>query len=196
MIVSEYLENLIKNFAKLPGVGKKTARRYAYAILNMPHEDVYEISDAIKNAKDKIKHCKLCGNYTEDEICEICRERDNSVICVVSHPNDLIAIEQTGMYRGVYHILFGLIDPLKGILPKDIKIKELIDRVEQGNVKEIIMATVATHEGNATLAYIRSMLENKDVKITRLAQGISIGTDIEYADASTLTQALHERREI
>ncbi|HEY8390558.1 MAG TPA: recombination mediator RecR [Clostridia bacterium] len=192
----EPIERLINQFTKLPGVGYKTAQRYAYAVIDMSSEQANEFSQAIIDTKSMIKYCKICGNFSTDEICPICAERKSDVICVVSEPKDVLAMEKVRGYKGVYHILHGNISPLQSKGPDDINIKSLIKRVSEGGVKEVILATNPTVEGEATAVYIAKLLKTLGVKTTRLAQGISAGSDIEYADEITLTQALENRKEI
>lgn len=192
----EPIERLINEFTKLPGVGYKTAQRYAYSVINMTHEQAVEFSQAVIDAKNKIRYCRVCGNFSADEICTICSERKSDIICVVSEPKDVLAMEKVRGFKGVYHILHGNISPLQSRGPDDINIKSLIDRVSSGQVKEVILATNPTVEGEATAVYIARLLKTLGVKTTRLAQGISAGSDIEYADEITLTQALENRKEI
>lgn len=194
--ISEPLERLINEFTKLPGVGYKTAQRYAYAVIDTELEEVRTFANAIMDAKKKTKFCSVCGNFTEEDICPICSSRQHSVICVVSEPRDVIAMERVRGYKGVYHILHGNISPLQSRGPDEINIKQLISRVSKGNVEEIILATNPTVEGEATAVYIAKLMKTLGIKTTRLAQGISAGSDIEYADEVTLTKALENRQEI
>lgn len=192
----EPIERLINEFTKLPGVGYKTAQRYAYAVINMTTEQAADFSQAVIAAKNKIRYCNICGNFSSDEICSICADRKSDIICVVSEPKDVLAMEKVRGYRGVYHILHGNLSPLQSKGPDDINIKSLIKRIGTGEVKEVILATNPTVEGEATAFYIAKLLKTLGVKTTRLAQGISAGSDIEYADEITLTQALENRKEI
>lgn len=192
----ESMDRLINSFTKLPAVGQKTAERYAYAIINMDTIDVQEFAKNLVEAKNSIKYCSVCGNWSDKEICNICAKRSSETICVVKEPKDIVAMEKVRDYNGTYHVLHGTISPLAGRGPDDIKIKELLDRVNKGNVKEIIMATNSDVEGEATSMYIARLLKPLGIKVTRLAQGISIGSDIEYQDEVTLTKALQDRREI
>jgi len=187
---------LIGQFEKLPGVGHKTAQRLAYYILNMNNASVDELVDSIVDAKQKVKYCKECYNLTDKELCSICSniQRDKTVVCIVSDPKDLIAMERTKEFKGVYHVLHGTISPMAGIGPEDIRIKELLSRLE--DVKEVILATNPNIEGEATAMYISKLLKPLGVKSTRLAHGLPIGGDLEYADEVTLTKALEGRREI
>lgn len=190
----ESLDRLVALFTKLPGVGQKTAQRYAYKIINMPEVEVEEFASAIKDAKQKIHYCKTCGNYTDMDECEICKTRDKSIICVVKDPKDIAAFEKVKEYKGVYHVLHGTLSPLANIGPNDIKIKELIQRLD--NVQEVIMATNPDVEGEATAMYIARLIKPMGIKVTRLASGVSIGSDIEYADEITLQRALKDRKNI
>jgi recombination protein RecR len=184
---------LINEFSKLPGVGKKTAQRYAYKIVNMSDEEAKEFAQSILDCKARVKYCKVCGNFSEEDVCPICKKRDRSVICVVKEPKDIIAIENMLEYKGVYHVLHGVINPMEGVGPNDIRIKELLARVGD-NVQEVIMATNPDVEGDATALYIAKLLKPLGVKVTRLAQGIPIGSELEYADKGTLSRAFVERK--
>ena len=195
-IFIEPIGRLINEFTKLPGVGKKTAQRYAYKIINMSLEEAAGFAAAITDAKRKVRYCKVCGNFTEGDICDICLRRDKSIICVVKEPKDVIALEKLHEYKGVYHVLHGVINPMEGIGPNDIRIKELLDRVNEGGVAEVIMATNPDVEGEATAMYIARLLKPLGINVTRLAHGIPIGSDIEYTDDVTLSRALLERKSI
>lgn len=192
----EPIGRLINEFTKLPGVGTKTAQRYAYKIINMSDEEAHAFAESIINAKKQVKYCKICGNYSEGEVCDICRERQSEVICVVKEPKDVIALEKAHEFSGVYHVLHGTLNPLEGIGPDDIKVKELLERVKSGNVKEVIMATNPDVEGEATAMYIAALIKPLGLKVTRLAHGIAVGTDLEYADISSLSRALIDRRDM
>ena len=194
-IFIEPIGRLINEFTKLPGVGKKTAQRYAYKIINMSAEEAAEFANAITDAKRKVKYCKVCGNFTENDVCDICRTRDKSTICVVKEPKDVIALEKLHEYKGVYHVLHGVISPMEGVGPNDIRVKELLSRID-GSVKEVIMATNPDVEGEATAMYIARLLKPLGVNVTRLAHGIPIGSEIEYTDDVTLSRALLERKSI
>ena len=194
-IFIEPIGRLINEFTKLPGVGKKTAQRYAYKIINMSAEEAAEFANAITDAKRKVKYCKVCGNFTESDVCYICRTRDKSTICVVKEPKDVIALEKLYEYKGVYHVLHGVISPMEGVGPNDIRVKELLERID-GSVKEVIMATNPDVEGEATAMYIARLLKPLGVNVTRLAHGIPIGSEIEYTDDVTLSRALLERKSI
>ena len=190
----EPIGKLINEFTKLPGVGAKTAQRFAYKVINMSDEEAQAFAEAIINAKKQVKYCSVCGNYSESEVCDICKERSSDVICVVKEPKDVIALEKAHEFSGVYHVLHGTLSPLDGIGPNQIRIKELLERVQSGSVKEIIMATNPDVEGEATAMYIAGLLKPLGIKVTRLAHGIAVGTEIEYADASSLSRAILDRR--
>lgn len=192
----EPIGRLINEFSKLPGVGKKTAQRYAYRVISMTDEEVNSFAAALTGVKKRVRFCKVCGNFTEGEICGICKTRDDSVICVVKEPKDVIALEKLHEFKGVYHVLHGVIDPMNGVSPNDIKIKELLSRVGEGNVKEVIMATNPDVEGEATAMYIAKLLKPLGITVTRLSRGIPIGSELEYTDEVTLSRAFIERKEI
>lgn len=185
------LDKLVNKFRHLPGVGAKTALRYAFAVIEMSEADASEFCEAITELKQNISLCKVCGNFTEGDECEICKRRDHKTICVVSFPKDVIALEKARGYKGVYHVLHGTISPLEGRGPDDIKIKELLARV--GDAEEVIVATNPDVEGEATAMYIAKILKPLGVKVSRIARGISIGSDIEYADELTIARALEAR---
>ena len=192
------LERLTEEFARLPGIGGKTAQRLAFHVLSMSEEDAEEFADAIISAKKTVRCCPICQNLTDQEVCAICEspERDHGVICVVAEPKDIIAMERAREYSGVYHVLHGVISPLNHIGPDDIRIRELLARVAEGTVSEIIMATNPDTEGEATAMYLSRLLRPLGVKVTRLAYGIPVGSQLEYADEVTLLRALEGRREI
>ena len=192
----EPIEKLIEYFRQLPGVGKKTAQRYAFYIIENSKEKADNFANAIKEVKEKVKLCSVCGNYSTSDICPICQTRNRKVICVVQEPKDVVSMEKVKSFDGVYHILFGTISPLENRGPNDIKIKELLQRVQNDKVEEVIMATNPDVEGDATAMYISRLLKPLGVKVTRLAQGISMGSDIEFADEVTLERALEQRKEI
>ncbi len=192
----EPIGRLINEFSKLPGVGKKTAQRYAYRIIDMPEEEARAFADAILSAKRKVHYCKICGNFTENDVCDICKERDGRVICVVKEPKDVIALEKLHEYRGVYHVLHGVINPMEGVGPNDIRIRELLARVGEGNVEEVILATNPDVEGDATALYIAKLIKPLGVRVTRLSRGIPVGSEIEYTDDVTLSRAFNERKEL
>ena len=190
----EPIGRLINEFTKLPGVGAKTAQRYAYKVINMKNEEAEAFAEAILRAKREVRYCKICGNYAEGDVCDICRERDRSVICVVKEPKDVVAMEKAHEFKGVYHVLHGVISPMDGVGPNDIRIRELLSRVSEGGVDEVIMATNPDVEGEATAIYISSLLKPLGIKVTRLAHGIPIGSEIEYADEVTISRALADRK--
>ena len=192
----DVIEKLIEQFRTLPGVGYKTAQRYAFSIIEGKSERAKRFADAIIEAKEKIGFCKICGNFTDKEICPICQSRDRKIICVVKEPKDILAMEKVKTYNGVYHVLFGTISPLEHRGPNDIKIKELLQRVSQDKVQEVIMATNPDVEGDATAMYIAKLLRPLGVGVTRIAQGIAMGSDLEFADEFTLAKALEGRRDI
>lgn len=190
----EPIGRLINEFTKLPGVGAKTAQRYAYKVVNMTEEEAKNFAESILDAKRKVHYCKICGNFSEGEICEICKNRTAETICVVKEPKDCVAIEKLAEFNGVYHVLHGTISPLNGVGPSDIRIRELLERIKAGGVKEIILATNPDVEGEATAMYISGLIKPLGIKVTRLASGISIGTDLEYADEVTLARAFVDRK--
>ena len=193
------LENLVEQFAKLPGVGVKSAQRLAFYVLSMPQEDANAFAQAIVSAKSVIHCCPVCQNLTEgDGPCSICSSprRDASTICVVADPKDVVAMERSREYQGLYHVLHGVISPMNHVGPDDIRVKELVDRVAKGGVAEVIMATNPDTEGEATAMYLSRLLKPFQVKVTRLAYGIPVGSHLEYADDATLMRALEGRREM
>ena len=192
------LQNLADQFARLPGIGGKTAQRLAFHVLSLPLEDAEEFAAAILEAKKQVHTCPRCQNLTDREICPICDDdmRDSSIICVVAEPRDVIAMERSREFRGTYHVLHGVISPLNHVTQDDIKIRELLHRVASGEVKEVIMATNPDTEGEATAMYISRLLRPMEVKVTRLAYGVPVGSQLEYADEVTLSRALEGRQEI
>lgn len=192
----ESLEKLISIFRSLPGVGAKTAQRYAYKVVNSDKKYAEDFSDAILDAKKKIKYCQECGNFTDTQVCSICSNRIAKIICVVKEPKDIDAMEKVKNFSGVYHVLHGTINPLENRGPNDIRIKELLERISKHKTEEVIMATNPDVEGDVTAMYIAKLLKPLGVKVTRIAQGISMGSELEYADEITLTRALEGRREI
>ena len=192
----QVIENLIEQFRTLPGVGYKTAQRYAYSVIEGTTERAERFSCAIKEAKEKIGFCKVCGNFTDQEVCPICQQRNRQIVCVVKDPKDVLSMEIVKTYDGVYHVLFGTISPLEHRGPDQIRIKELLSRVQTDKVVEVIVATNPDVEGEATAMYIAKILSPLGVKVTRLAQGIAKSSNIEYADEVTLSKALEARREI
>ena len=195
-IFIEPIGKLVNEFSKLPGVGKNTAQRYAYKIIDMSEADARAFADAILGVKRKVKYCKICGNFTEDDECAICRVRDKSVICVVKEPKDVLAIEKLREFKGVYHVLHGVIDPLAGVGPNDIRIRELLARLNSESVKEVIVATNPDVSGDATAMYLAKLIKPLDIKVTRLSRGIPVGSEIEYTDDVTLARAFVERNQI
>ena len=198
MLYTSSFSKLIDVFRKMPGVGSKSAVRMAYYILSLSDEETKEITDAILNAKSKIHYCSICQNITETDPCEICSNprRDNSILCIMDKPKDVVALEKTREYFGMYHVLHGSISPMDGIGPDDLKIKELIQRIANGNFKEVIMANNPSIEGEATAMYISKLIKPFGVKVSRIAYGIPVGGDLEYADQITLAKAREGRREI
>jgi recombination protein RecR len=193
---SETVKKLINQFEKLPGIGHKTAVRLAFYILESTMEDVKEMSEILVEAKEKVRFCSKCYNLTESEICSICSnsKRDESILCVVESVKDVIAMEKTHEYKGLYHVLHGSISPMNNITAGDIKIKELLERLKEDDVKEIILATNPTVEGEATAMYISRLIKPLGIEVTRIAHGIPVGGDLEYADEITLIKALEGRR--
>lgn len=189
---------LIEEFEKLPGIGHKTAQRLAFHVLNLPEDKVDNLADALREAKRKTKYCSICSNLTDVDPCSVCSgsSREHTVICVVEDPRDVVAMERTREFKGLYHVLHGAISPMEGIGPEDIKIKELLARIKEGSVREVILATNPDIEGEATAMYISKLLKPLGIRTTRIAHGIPVGGDIEYADEVTLAKALEGRREI
>ena len=194
----EPLENLIDQFAQFPGIGRKSAVRMAYQVMSMPPKQAMELAKAIEHAKSDLHRCRICQDYTTGDVCKICasQKRDRSIICVVEGPRDIKSIERTHEYNGLYHVLHGLISPMDGIGPEQLHIKELLARISAGGVDEVIMATNPTVEGEATAMYIARLLKPMGVRVTRLAYGIPVGGNLEYADEVTLFRALEGRSEL
>ena len=190
----ECIERLINELSKLPGVGKKTAQRYAYGIIEWDKSSAQAFCDAVTEVKQKIGKCKVCCNYSETEVCDICSTRDKSVICVVSYPKDVISLERVSGFRGVYHVLGGVISPIDGVFEDDINVDGLIARLD--GVKEVIIATNPDVKGEATAFTVAKRVKQAGVKVTRLAQGISMGSEVEYADEVTLSRAIESRVEL
>ena len=192
------LQELADQFARLPGIGGKTAQRLAFHVLGLPEAEAQQFAEAILNAKRQVHTCPVCQNLTDREICSICNDdlRDKGVICVVAEPRDVIALERSREFNGVYHVLHGVISPLNHVTQEDIKIRELLIRVGTGDVREVIMATNPDTEGEATAMYISRLLRPMEVKVTRLAYGVPVGSQLEYADEVTLSRALEGRQEI
>ena len=192
------LARLVEQFERMPGIGHKSAQRLAFYVLNMKKEDAKAFSEAILSAHEKIKKCSRCCNLAEEELCPICKStrRDESVICVVEDPRDVMAFERTHEFEGTYHVLHGVISPMNGIGPEDITVKELLARMGDGKVQEVIMATNPTVEGEATAMYISRLLKPMGISVSRLAYGVPVGADLEYADEVTLLKAMEGRREL
>lgn len=198
MAFSASIEKLIEEFEKLPSIGHKTAVRLAFYVLNLPEEEAKTFADTIVEARTKLKFCSICGNITDEEPCPICAsaKRNKEIVCVVEDVRDIIPIERTHEYTGVYHVLHGVISPMNGMGPNDIKLKELMTRIGTGEIKELILATNPNVEGEATAMYISKLVKPFNIKTTRIAHGIPIGGDLEYTDEVTLAKALENRREI
>ncbi len=190
------MQELIDHFKKMPGIGAKSAERMAFYVLKAPRQDMEKLSFVIKKVKDSIKFCKKCGNLSEEELCTICSDarRDKSIVCVVEEPKDLIVIEKSGQYKGTFHVLLGAIAPLDGIGPEDLRIKELLNRVKEDKVKEIILATDSDAEGETTALYLSKELKPFKVKMSRIAYGIPVGGNLDYIDQATLVKALEGRQ--
>ena len=194
----EPFARLIEALQRLPGIGPKTAQRLTFFLLKRPLDEVRELSEALLAVKERIGYCRICFNVTDEDPCHICADpaRDPRVLCVVEEPNDLLAMERTGEFRGLYHVLLGALSPLDGIGPEDIKVRELLARVERGETTEVILATNPNVEGEATALYLSKLLRPLVVRVTRIARGLPVGGDLEYADQITLSKALEGRREI
>ncbi len=192
------IDELINNLTKLPGIGRKTAQRLSFFILNMPDDEAKKLSQAILNLKEKARFCSVCFNITDIDPCLICSDpsRDKSRICVVEEPSNIIAIDRTKTFNGTYHVLLGALSPSDGITPERLKIKEFIERIKSGGVKEVILATNPNTKGEITARYIKDLLEPYNIKVTRIAYGLPIGSDIEFADEVTLTKAFEGRRDM
>ena len=191
------MERLVNEFSKLPSVGKKTAQRFAYHVLTMDQADVQGFAEALLEAKQKIHYCKVCANFTDKEICDVCsKTKKDPVICVVKEPKDVVALEKVREFNGTYHVLHGVINPLEGKGPNDINVRSLLMRVSEEKIEEVIVATNPDVEGEATAMYIANILKPLGVKVTRIAQGVAMGSELEYTDAATLSKALSSRREM
>ena len=195
-IMIESIGKLVNEFSKLPGVGKKTAQRYAYKVIDMTESEAKEFAEAILGVKRKVRYCSVCGNFTEQEVCGVCKTRDHSVICVVKEPRDVAAIEKLHEFKGVYHVLHGTIDPMAGVGPNDIRIRELLARLNEHEVKEVIVATNPDVSGDATAMYLARLIKPLGITVSRLAHGIPVGSEIEYTDDVTLTRAFVERNKL
>jgi len=196
-VVSPAVQNLVAQLTRLPGVGQRTGQRLAFHLLRTPKEEALALAEAIVEVKERVRFCRECGNLTEDEVCAICLDvrRDHSVICVVEQPVDLISVERTAEFRGLYHVLGGALSPIDGVEPADLRIDELIQRVDRNGVEEVVVATNPNMTGEATAAYLADRLRGR-VRVTRLASGLPVGGDLEYADEVTLGRALAGRREM
>jgi recombination protein RecR len=197
-VLPESLQQLIDQFKRLPGIGGKSAQRLAFHVLRTPREDAERLCDAIRQVKDRVTYCTICNNITDIDPCGVCADerRDRRSICVVEEPQNVNVIEKTGGHRGTYHVLMGAISPLSGVGPDDLKIKGLLARIGEGGADEIILATNPTVEGEATAIYLARLLKPLGVRVTRIAMGIPVGSDLEYADDLTMTRALEGRREL
>ena len=195
-IMIESIGKLVNEFSKLPGVGKKTAQRYAYKIIDMTESEAKEFADAILGVKRKVRYCSVCGNFTEQDVCGVCKTRDHGVICVVKEPRDVATIEKLHEFKGVYHVLHGTIDPMAGVGPNDIRIRELLARLNEHEVKEVIVATNPDVSGDATAMYLARLIKPLGITVSRLAHGIPVGSEIEYTDDITLTRAFVERNQL
>jgi len=195
-VIPKSIQDLIDELAKLPGVGPKTAQRLTFYLLRGSEDNLNHLGSAVLSLKKGIKYCSVCCNFTDEEICRVCRDRDrdDEIICVVSEPLDVVAFEKTG-FRGTYHVLGGIISPVEGVGPEDLFIKELIDRLKNSKVSEIILATNPNLEGETTALYLQRLIQPLDIKITRIARGLPVGGDLEYADEVTLTRSIEGRRE-
>jgi len=198
MYGSKYLELLIEELVKLPSIGQKSAQRMALHLLRVSREDALRLADAIRAVRDRVVLCGVCGNFAEDDPCRLCRdpERDGSLVCVVEQPGDVLAFERTAQYRGRYHVLGGALSPLDGTHPEQLRIKPLLERLRSGEVREIILATNPNVAGEATALYLSKLLSPLGVKVTRIARGVPMGSDLEYSDLVTLARALEGRREV
>lgn len=198
--MSRMVEKLIKEFSRMPGIGEKTAGRLTYYLLNSPDEQVFQLAEAIREVKEKVRFCSICRNITELEICEICSDpmRDHRAICIVEEPSDIRAIEASGAYKGLYHVLGGKLSPLDGVGPEQLSFDLLLSRLENSEspVSEVIVATNPSVEGDATALYIQRLLGEKDIRVTRIACGLPVGGHLEYADSFTISQALQGRRHL
>ena len=189
------MQELIDCFKKMPGIGAKTAERMAFYVLKSPADEMVKFSSVIRKVKEEVRFCKICGNLSETETCSICNDprRDKTIVCVVEEPTDLILIEKSGRYKGAYHVLFGVISPLEGIGPEELRIKELITRIKEDKVKEIILAMDSNAEGETTALYLSEAIQPLKIKISRIAYGIPVGGNLEYADQATLIRAIEGR---
>lgn len=198
VIFPRSMQRLIEEFSRMPGVGARSAQRFAFHVLQSSKKNADSLVNAIREVKENIRFCKICNNLSEGELCPVCADgsRDRSKICVVEGPAGVISMEKSGAYNGVYHILLGALSPIDGVGPDDLKIKELVQRVKKENIKEVIIATDFTTEGETTALYILGVLKAFDVRVSRLARGVPVGAHLEYADVATLQRAFEERREV
>lgn len=195
-MISNDFEKLINSFTKLPSVGMRSAERYAYSIINMKTEDAENLAHNILAVKHNVKLCSVCGNFTTEDVCDICKNRKSDVICVVKEPKDIVNFEKIKNFNALFHVLHGTLSPMKNITPNDLNINSLLTRISNGNIKEVIIALSSDVEGEATSMYLAKLLKPLDIKVTRLAQGISLGTEIEYVDSATLERAYSDRKEL
>ena len=192
------MSNLIQALRKMPGLGPKSAERIAFHVLRLPQKEAKTLAYSILKVKEKIRFCSRCGNLSEEDLCNICKgsNRDNSIICVVEQPNDILAIEKASVFRGLYHVLGGALSPLDGIEPRNLRIKELLERLKKERIKEVIIATDSDSEGETTALYLANQLKGRQAKVTRIALGLPAGTNLEYADEVTLSNAIEGRRQL
>ena len=188
------MQKLINAFTLLPGVGQKTAERYAYSVINLSKDEVSFMANSLIDVKENVHFCSICGNFTDMDVCDICKNRQSNIVCVVKEPKDVIALEKARGFKCLYHVLHGTISPLENRGPNDIHIKELVDRVNEGNIEEVILATNPDVEGEVTASYIAKILKPLGIRVSRLAQGIQMGSDLQYADEVTLTKAIEDRK--
>lgn len=193
---SRSVEKLVEELTRLPGIGRKSAQRLAFFLLKVPRDEAVALADAIRAVKDEVRSCSICGNFTEEDPCLICRDprRSPDVICVVEHPMDVLAVEASGGFRGQYHVLKGALNPLENVGPDDIRARELVERVRAGGIREVILATNPNPPGEATAHFLADLLRPSTVRVTRIARGIPVGGDLEYADQATLARALEGRK--
>lgn len=195
---TESVSELIEELSRMPGIGPRTAQRLAFYVLGIPREDAKRLAEAIVHVKERINYCSVCNNITEEDPCRVCKDpgRNQSIICVVEEPHDVVALEKAGGYRGLYHVLMGVLSPLGGVGPKDLKIEGLMARLKEGKISEAIMATNPSAEGEATAMYLAKLIRPLGIKLTRIACGLPVGGDLEYADQATLARAIAERRRV
>ena len=192
------IQNLIKNIARLPGIGEKTAERLTMHILRAPRQEAEQLAQSIINIKDKVRFCKRCFALSDGDLCKLCRDpsRDSSLLCVVEQPADMVAVEKSGAFHGMYHILSGALSPMNGIGPENIRIRELMSRIQKDQVKEVVLATSTTVEGEATASYVAQLLEAHQIKVSRIATGVPMGGDLKYVDQVTLKKAMDTRHDL